>query len=95
MNEPWRPSNKGGKIFYDPKDELKYWVERAQGDPMVAVPVTTLIAVIHRQECSARKMINTDEDGPVIPREIVCRLTSLHKEHGIDMHYNGYMHWSD
>lgn len=88
--QDWKPRNLGGRIYYDPRDELRYWAARADNDPMVAVPVATIRAVAELRECSARRIVRADEDGPLThPVEIVCRKPSGHEND----HSNGYSSW--
>lgn len=96
MTDQWQPKNLGGSIYHDPQRELAYWISIAGNHPMVAVPVATLVACLRRQECSARTMINSDEDGPLAtPIEIICRQPEDHHKQGIIRHHNGYTSWEE
>lgn len=96
----WEPKNLGGSVIYDPKRELDYWASRCDGQPMVAVPVSTLRAAAARVECSARTVITADEDGPLSEGvELICRLPLGHGTRSsktpMKQHFNGYTHWDN
>lgn len=98
--QDWVPRNLGGSIYYDPQKELDYWANQGNGQPMVAVPVSTLRAAARRVECSARTVVTSDEDGELSePIEIVCRLPSGHgtmlSGTPLNQHFNGYTHWDN
>jgi hypothetical protein len=93
--EKWKPGNRGGRFYHDPQAELRFWIYRAGDFPMVAVPVELLVACERRRECDATTIATGDEDGPMPPMTIYCRLNSDHKDLGVKSHFNGYYHWED
>jgi hypothetical protein len=84
----WKPGNHGGAIYYDPREELKYWARTALG-PMVAVPVATLLAAAEVRVCRASTVLRADAEGSLPPMVIYCRLP----EHERGSHSNGYASW--
>jgi len=88
--QDWKPSNYGGRIYYDPREELSYWADSVpQGQTMVAVPIATLRAAAAVRECRATTVSYGDEDGPMEPCTLYCRKPEGHRY----SHSNGYASW--
>lgn len=93
MPSKWKPTNYGGDIYYDPREELAARVRRAESgnDTYVAVPIELAKACATLRECKETTVIAGDEDGPLPePVAIVCRRPQNHVG---QKHYNGYMEW--
>lgn len=87
--DEWTPGNHAGTIYHDPKDELEYWIKRADHDPMVAVPVKLLVAVHKRRQCNETTIVSGDEDGPLTPMVVRC----VKQEGHFYRHTNGFTTW--
>lgn len=90
--DTWRPRNLGGTIRDDPRDELLYWANSVpDGQPMVAVPVATLLAAAAVRVCRSSVVSTADEDGPMPPQTLHCNRPEGH----LTDHSNGYLTWAN
>lgn len=85
----WKPRNLGGRVYYDPREELTYWAG-STSELMVAVPVATLRAAAAVRVCRSSTVLVGDEYGPYLePITVHCEKP---REHLYD-HSNGAVSW--
>lgn len=89
--DKWKPNNYMGYWSYDPRDELKHRLHRAEQayDKFVAIPMLLAHALAELRECDATTVTRGDEDGPMEPLTIRCRRIKDHQH----KHSNGYVSW--
>lgn len=87
-----------GRWIKSPLEHLALYADRAE-ESYAAVPVRLLVLASRFRECSARKIFDSDEDGPIPPLEAICRRQDGHAipanpDH-VREHSNGYYTWAD